>query len=136
MDEIMIQIERYKAELEIISQMADRIGKTMTGLSRNGRVPDMAEIFSGKKPEKEFYTTEELGEALHVSREKIRWLRKAGLLQGARLGHGFIYDVMNVRKFFDECAGFDLSSKEKIEAAAAVIKKERIEKRRSARKRL
>lgn len=127
MDDLMIQIEKFEEVLDRVLGKAKLVGKAA---SDSKRLPDLTDSFSGNRPEKEFYTTEELVEELHVSREKIRWLRQSGLLRGTKLGHGFVYGIISIRSFFEDCAGFDLSTKEKIEAAALVIAKEKEKKKR------
>ena len=70
------------------------------------------------EPEQEVYSTADLVRILRTSEDVIRELRRSGLLEGIRIGHGFIYGSEQVREFLRKYKGYDLSSAEKIQAAA------------------
>ena len=70
------------------------------------------------EPEQEVYSTADLVRILRTSEDVIRELRRSGLLEGIRIGHGFVYGTEQLRDFFREYKGYDLSTPEKIQAAA------------------
>lgn len=56
------------------------------------------------------YTTEEVAELLRTHRNMVDRLRKNGLINGIKLGKGFIYSASEIARFFDRYAGMDLSN--------------------------
>ena len=63
------------------------------------------------------YTTEEVAQKLKTHRNMIDRLRRNGLLNGIKLGKGFIYSDTEVRIFLTTYAGFDLSNDIEMEKA-------------------
>ena len=83
------------------------------------------------EPEQETYSTADLVRILRASETTIRELRKAGMLEGIKIGHGFVYGAETVREFFSKYKGYDLSSPERIQAAAdaeKVLQKKRAQR--------
>lgn len=56
------------------------------------------------------YTTAEVATRLHTHRNMIDRLRRNGLLNGIKLGKGFIYSEEEVQRFLRNYAGLDLSN--------------------------
>lgn len=83
------------------------------------------------EPEQEAYSTADLVRILRTSEDTIRALRMSGMLEGIKIGHGFIYGSEQVREFLRRYKGYDLSSPDKIQAAAdaeRVLQKKRAQR--------
>lgn len=68
------------------------------------------------------YTTKQLAEELHTSRNYIDDLRKSGLLQGIKKGNAYIYYEEEVKKLLEQATGHDLSNKQKMDEFRRFIK--------------
>lgn len=78
-------------------------------------------------PGKLAYTSDELASALGLSdRRKVDELRKAGVLQGIKVGRGYIYPRSEAERFLTDYLGEDLSTHD-----ALVLAKTLHDKRRS-----
>lgn len=64
-----------------------------------------------------FFTTADLAAALHCNVRQIGKLRRNGLLQGIRAGHGFVFSEDEITEFYRTYAGCDLSTEEKMRFA-------------------
>lgn len=58
------------------------------------------------------FTTEEVAQKLKTHRNMVDKLRRNGLLNGIKLGKGFIYPCTEVEAFLTTYAGTDLSNEE------------------------
>ena len=77
----------------------------------------------------ELLKTEEMHERYGLHRAKLKDLREAGLLVGTKLGHGYSYRQQDVDEFLDKTKGLDLSNRNKIRVAAALIRSKEVSQR-------
>jgi excisionase family DNA binding protein len=67
------------------------------------------------------YTTEELAEGLHTSRNLIYILQSEGALVGIRKGKTYIYPAKEVDQFLADYTGLEISNKEAIQRSVAIV---------------
>lgn len=56
------------------------------------------------------FTTEEVASLLRTHRNMVDRLRRNGLINGIKLGKGFIYSAVEINRFLERYAGEDLSN--------------------------
>ena len=69
------------------------------------------------------YTTAEVATRLHTHRNMIDRLRRNGLLNGIKLGKGFIYSEEEVQRFLRNYAGLDLSNESNMLEARRTVER-------------
>ena len=69
------------------------------------------------------YTTAEVANRLHTHRNMIDRLRRNGLLNGIKLGKGFIYSEEEVQRFLRNYAGLDLSNESNMLEARRTVER-------------
>ena len=62
----------------------------------------------------ECFSTQEVADLLHTTREKVGWFRVYGLLPGTKTGRGFTFRASDINRFLDLTVGADISNKQKI----------------------
>lgn len=60
------------------------------------------------------FSTQEVADLLHTTREKIGWYRVYGLLPGTKTGRGFTFRASDINRFLDLTVGADISNRAKI----------------------
>ena len=68
-------------------------------------------------------TTEEVAQKLHTHRNMVDRLRKNGLINGIKLGKGFIYAITEIESFLTKYAGMDLSNESAMQEARRTIER-------------
>lgn len=69
-------------------------------------------------------TTEEVASALHTHRNMVDRLRRNGLINGIKLGKGFIFATTEIESFLKNYAGMDLSNEVAMQEARREIERE------------
>lgn len=69
------------------------------------------------------YTTAEVATRLHTHRNMIDRLRRNGLLNGIKLGKGFIYSEEEVQRFLRNYVGLDLSNESNMLEARRTVER-------------
>lgn len=67
-------------------------------------------------------TSSQVAEQLHVSIKTVRALRRSGLLQGSKLGKGWIYTVQAVNDLLQAIQGQEISTYEDMLILADTLK--------------
>lgn len=60
------------------------------------------------------FSTQEVADLLHTTREKVGWYRVYGLLPGTKTGRGYTFTAGNINKFLTLTEGADISNRQKI----------------------
>lgn len=69
------------------------------------------------------FTTNQLAEELHTSRNKIDYLRNVGILKSIKMGNGYIFPMFEVDRFLHECMNEDLSNEFTIDNVVAKLER-------------